>query len=132
MDELWAVAKICRVADVTSIAGQPRAGVTAKQCSTRTALTRLAGLDRRETTAQIWELSQSQASIYLGLIAAHSQFLAIFKQYQVMASEPTLDFLNAVYVYNGGPMNPQEIKRIESLFKARKSLTKFVFANTNV
>ena len=68
-------------------------------------------LDQREPLEQIWELSQSQASGYLGLITAHSQFLAIFEQYQVMASEPMLDFLDPVYVYNGAAMNSQEIKR---------------------
>jgi hypothetical protein len=49
-----------------------------------------------------------------------------------MASEPTLDFFDTVNVYDRGPMNPQEIKRIQSAFKARKRLAKFVFANTNV
>lgn len=69
-------------------------------------------LDQTESAAQIWGLRQSQASGYLGLIAAHSQFFTIFEQYQVMASEPTLYFLDPVYVYNGGAMNSQEIKRI--------------------
>jgi hypothetical protein len=49
-----------------------------------------------------------------------------------MASEPTLDFLDPVNVYNRGPMNPQEINRIKPPFKARKRLAKFIFANTNV
>ena len=47
-----------------------------------------------------------------------------------MASEPTLDLLDPVYVYNGGAMNSQEIKRIQSAFKARKRLAKFVFAKS--
>ena len=35
----------------------------------------------------------------IALITTHSQFLATFEDYQVMAVEPAVDFLNASYVH---------------------------------
>ncbi len=63
---------------------------------------------------------------YVGLIAAHAQFLAVLQKNQVITVKPGLDLFNHADIYDGGTVNPYKVARIELALKSAQGFADLV------
>ena len=86
----------------------------------------------RLVDARVRRLDETKSLGDLALVTAHSQFLSILQQHQVIAMEPRLDFLNEVHVDYRRSMDSQEVASIELLLQTIQSFTNFVGTRPNM